>query len=197
MGYSLEDRNGFLGDFATNSGIIQLYKGAPRPLYEFLASGGTDNAELLSEVVASCRRIPRYTYIAELLRGANLPVIITDGVGYGKPEPIVRAISIRQPYAEMILRGIKRVEFRSRPTNLRERVHLYAALTPGALKDWKALRVSPGELRTGAIVGSVEIVDCKRSRIGGFEWLLAWPKRLRRPLKPRNQPQPGLWRPQF
>ena len=30
----------------------------------------------------------------------------------------MRALSIRQPYAELILRGIKPIEFRSRPTNL-------------------------------------------------------------------------------
>ena len=41
---------------------------------------------------------------------------------------IERAISIRQPYAELILRGKKKNEFRSRPTNIRERVYIYAAL---------------------------------------------------------------------
>ncbi len=28
----------------------------------------------------------------------------------------MRALSIRQPYAELILRGIKKIEYRSRPT---------------------------------------------------------------------------------
>ncbi|PYQ88659.1 MAG: hypothetical protein DMG02_17325 [Acidobacteria bacterium] len=36
----------------------------------------------------------------------------------GRP---TRAISIRQPYVELILRGKKTREFRSRPTNIRER----------------------------------------------------------------------------
>jgi len=31
----------------------------------------------------------------------------------------MRALSIRQPYAEQILRGIKRFEYRSRPTAIR------------------------------------------------------------------------------
>lgn len=43
----------------------------------------------------------------------------------------MRALSIRQPYAELILRGIKTAEFRSRRTNiLGERFYLYAAKGP-------------------------------------------------------------------
>ncbi len=41
-----------------------------------------------------------------------------------------RALSIRQPYAELILREIKIIEYRSRPTNIRERVYIYASQTP-------------------------------------------------------------------
>jgi len=41
---------------------------------------------------------------------------------------IMRALSIRQPYAELILRGIKTVELRSRSTTIiGERFYLYAA----------------------------------------------------------------------
>jgi len=40
----------------------------------------------------------------------------------------MRALSIRQPYAELILRGIKTVEFRSRSTNIiGERFYIYAS----------------------------------------------------------------------
>src|SRR4051812_36912977 len=39
----------------------------------------------------------------------------------------MRALSIRQPFAELILRGIKTAELRSRPTNiLGERFYIYA-----------------------------------------------------------------------
>ncbi|MCH8824803.1 MAG: ASCH domain-containing protein [Planctomycetes bacterium] len=34
----------------------------------------------------------------------------------------IRALSIRQPYAELILRGIKTIEYRSRPTRAWKRV---------------------------------------------------------------------------
>jgi hypothetical protein len=44
----------------------------------------------------------------------------------------VRALSILQPYAEMILRGIKTVEYRSRPTRIvGERFWIYAAKGSG------------------------------------------------------------------
>ena len=43
---------------------------------------------------------------------------------------IVRAISIRQPYAEQILRRLKREEFRSISTRIRERVWIYASERP-------------------------------------------------------------------
>ena len=40
----------------------------------------------------------------------------------------MRALSIRQPYAELILRGIKTVEYRSRPTRIvGERFYIYAS----------------------------------------------------------------------
>ena len=46
----------------------------------------------------------------------------------------MRALSIRQPYAELILRGIKTVEYRSRPTRvIGERFFIYAARSGG----WK------------------------------------------------------------
>ena len=40
----------------------------------------------------------------------------------------MRALSIRQPYAELILRGIKPIEFRSRRTSIiGERFYIYAS----------------------------------------------------------------------
>jgi hypothetical protein len=112
---------------------------------------------------------------------------------------IERAISIRQPYVEQILRGIKKIEYRSRPTTIRERVFLYASLTPGASpKDWTKVKKAPGELPTGLIVGTVEIVGCRfNAQDGCYHYVLRNPKRLRKPLTPLNQPQPVFWRPRF
>lgn len=44
--------------------------------------------------------------------------------------PIIGAISIRQPYVELILQGKKLKEFRSRRTHIRDRVYLYVSMTP-------------------------------------------------------------------
>ncbi|CAN5116489.1 hypothetical protein BH09BAC3_BH09BAC3_38260 [soil metagenome] len=42
----------------------------------------------------------------------------------------IRAISIRQPMAEMILRGIKKYEYRTTNFKLRERVYIFASVAP-------------------------------------------------------------------
>ena len=40
----------------------------------------------------------------------------------------MRALSIRQPFAELILRGTKRIEYRTRPTRIiGERFWIYAS----------------------------------------------------------------------
>ena len=108
-----------------------------------------------------------------------------------------RAISIRQPYVEQILRGTKRFEYRSRRTNIRERVYIYAGLRPGLESQWKKLKMSPGDLPTGKIVGTVEIADCRQLHSGEYAYRLLNPQRLTRARTPKNQPQPGFWIPRF
>jgi len=39
----------------------------------------------------------------------------------------MRAFSIRQSHAEAIMRGVKPIEYRSRVTEVRERVYIYAS----------------------------------------------------------------------
>jgi len=103
----------------------------------------------------------------------------------------MRALSIRQPYAELILRGVKTVECRSRPTRvLGERFYIYAAGRKwdgaGRARAWSrdlalpgrgepggppwmaelanALRLFPHELPTGVIVGTAVIERCEEVR---------------------------------
>jgi hypothetical protein len=99
------------------------------------------------------------------------------------------ALSIRQPYAELILRGIKTVEYRSRPTRIvGERFYIYASkkklpvasgqlpvtiwsedlATAGELPDWMAeLAEQVGMIEAGAllpmgvIVGTAEVARCE------------------------------------
>lgn len=41
--------------------------------------------------------------------------------------PITCALSIQQPFAELIMAGMKKFEYRSISTNIRERVYVYAS----------------------------------------------------------------------
>ena len=108
--------------------------------------------------------------------------------------PLLRALSIRQPYAEQILRGTKRIEYRTVPTNLRDRVYIYASLQAGDLRGFAQLGKLPGELPTGVLVGTVRIVNCT-GRPGDYRWHLADPRRLARPRKPSMHPQPVFFYP--
>ncbi len=88
----------------------------------------------------------------------------------------MRALSIRQPYAEQILRGTKKFEYRGRPTHIRERVYIYAAMNPGVAEAWEEIKMQPGDLPVGVLVGTVEIKDCM-GESGDYEWHLAKPER--------------------
>ena len=104
------------------------------------------------------------------------------------------ALSLRQPNAEQILRGRKKIEYRNMPTNKRERVYIYASLTPFEQHAWDEIGEEPGDLPTGVIVGTVEVVGCRKVR-GEYQWDLAKPIRLKRPLRPKNHPQPAWFYP--
>jgi hypothetical protein len=70
----------------------------------------------------------------------------------------MRALSIRQPYPELILRGIKTVELRSISTMIAgERFYIYAAKAKAKRPMWSNdLRVATPRrwmLPTGVIVG--------------------------------------------
>src|SRR5258706_3370772 len=131
----------------------------------------------------------------------------------------MRAFSIRQPYAELLLREIKTVEYRSRSTRIiGERFHIYASLKRArvgsdiwsrdlgmpsdALPRWMielAEQVGMIEagalLPTGVIVGSAVIERVTPPDAGDaaklFRWHLVDVERAKRFRKPRGHPQPG------
>jgi len=103
------------------------------------------------------------------------------------------ALSVRQPFAEQIMRGTKRIEYRSIPTRIRGRVYIYASKLP-KIDAFREMGFEPGAFPTGVIVGSVEIADCVEKRFE-YEWKLANPKRLRVPIKPETHPQPVWFKP--
>lgn len=136
----------------------------------------------------------------------------------------MRALSIRQPFAELILRGIKTVEYRTRPTRIiGERFYVYAskgraATRHGAAKAkaWSTDLVMPGDrlpkwmlelaeqirmvepgalLPTGMIVGSAMIDRVIDGGDGFFHWHLVGVERVERLRKPNRHPQPVWFRP--
>ncbi len=96
----------------------------------------------------------------------------------------IRAISIKQTFAELILLGKKKFEFRSMSTSIRGRVYIYASLKPRPEQElwWKQQGV--------LIVGSVEIVGCRGNKRDRYAYVLKNPARLRKPMKPRNHAPP-------
>jgi predicted RNA-binding protein with PUA-like domain len=124
-----------------------------------------------------------------------------------------RALSVRQPWAELIIRGDKTIEARTIRTNIRERVYIYASLGDVGLGDQIRVRrdydLDIGSLARGVLVGSVEIVGCRQltvrdSRAAAFPvqpdneyfaWLLASPERAGKLVKPKRHPQPVFFTP--
>ena len=107
----------------------------------------------------------------------------------------MRALSIRQPYAELILRGIKRIEYRSRPTKIiGERFYIYASRKWAGVNGHDAGDIAPGDAPTGVIVGTATITRCVKDN-GHYEWHLSNVKRLPKPRKPKRTPQPVWFRP--
>ena len=133
----------------------------------------------------------------------------------------MRALSIRQPYAELILRGIKTAELRSISTTIvGERFYIYASkgrATKGIWSDdlrvgtppaWmielaeQVKMIEPGEqggLPTGVIVGSAVIERVTPPDPGDaaalFRWHLVDVRRARKLRKPTGHPQPVWFRP--
>ena len=109
---------------------------------------------------------------------------------------VKRAISVRQPYAELIMEGEKNKEFRSIPTNIRERIFIYASNTLEKSEDYSnSSGVAMNDLPRGLLVGTVEIAGCEGSKEEGYAWILENPIRLKEPVKPVKKPQPVWFNP--
>jgi|GEM_PF-4470538 len=78
------------------------------------------------------------------------------------------ALAIQQPWAELILRGIKTLEIRSQPTRQRGTILLYASkrvsALPAAHAAVRRLDLDIESLPRGKVVGSVDLIDCRLAR---------------------------------
>jgi len=100
----------------------------------------------------------------------------------------MKCLSVRQPWAWLIVHGHKDIENRSWVTKYRGRILIHAPLTFN-LKAWLyvrttfseiALPTSQGDFATGAIIGSIILVDIVQESTspwyeGRYGWVLADP----------------------
>lgn len=107
----------------------------------------------------------------------------------------LRALSVRQPWAWLIVNGYKDVENRSRATKYRGPLLIHAGLSRANLSDEKLEAFErrygvklPREYEQGGIVGVVDVAECndRPNSIwhdhGWSGWVLAKPRRL--PFRP-------------
>ncbi len=115
----------------------------------------------------------------------------------------IKALSFRQPWAELILQGRKTMDLRTYNTRHRGRILIHAAQTVES-EACRSHDIDPSAVTAGAFVGSVTVVDVvplteelyaatRDQHLGGrhfqpgmFGWVLADPMRLPQPI-----PAPG------
>lgn len=113
----------------------------------------------------------------------------------------MKAITIKQPWASLIVSGLKDIENRSWKTNFRGRVLIHAGETVSK-NGWREMNQRQidvaastkmmgaifNELPFGAIIGSVEIVGCVQNHPsiwaekGAWNWVLANPVMFPEPI---------------
>lgn len=72
----------------------------------------------------------------------------------------MKALTIRQPWATLIMLGVKRYEFRSWKTNFRGEVLIHAGKGIDKEAVERLKKYLPDELPLGKILGKVNIADC-------------------------------------
>ena len=114
----------------------------------------------------------------------------------------MKAITIKQPWASLIVEEIKDVENRTWRTNFRGRILIHAAAKPASIKIeiegqatckeitiLSTLNRAEEDNLFGCIIGSVEIVDCVQNHPsiwaekGVWNWLLQNPIKFDVPIK--------------
>ncbi len=126
------------------------------------------------------------------------------------PDPNIIALGVRQPWVELILRGIKTLEIRSQDTRVRGTIYLYASKKfselQAAIDVAQTHELDCPALPVGLLVGSVEIAStrpatAKDTRLScvpatllkqQFAWELRNPQRFAQPHAVRFLPY-GVW----
>ena len=117
-------------------------------------------------------------------------------------KPSIKALTIRQPWAELILRGRKPFELRSWRTDYRWSLVIHSAMKIDAGDAWQ-LGLNPENLITGAFVGVAVLSDVRpftredarllsQRHAGGnwysklYSWVLKKPRRIS-PIKAKGR----------
>lgn len=79
MSWFLDDKNGYLGDFATYQGVRDMRALNIDSLNEFLHNG-VARSSLINRLVEDLKAEPSLAYLAKLLNKAEPPVMLSDGV---------------------------------------------------------------------------------------------------------------------
>lgn len=93
----------------------------------------------------------------------------------------MKALSVKQPFANWLVEGIKNAEHRTRDTYFRGRIAIHASLIEDkefmeeyGLVKWKFVR--------GAIVGTVEIFDTIKYSNNSYAWKVRHPVKFQNPV---------------
>lgn len=114
----------------------------------------------------------------------------------------MRALTVRQPWAELIMAGRKPYELRGRPTNIRGRIWIHAGQTVER-SEAELAGLDHTTLTRGALVGTLELIGCspftpemademRHSRAYFGDWepdLFAWEV-----VRPRRIDEPVPWK---
>jgi hypothetical protein len=129
----------------------------------------------------------------------QLTATLTDARGLGKNRSAdgrIRALNVRQPYAEAIMRGQRPFHCYGTATPTRGRIYIYASHsrpTPEEEADVLGARgmedVDCDALPHRMILGTVELYDCVAEASGKYRWCLRAPERFKRVRAPKNRPQ--------
>lgn len=121
----------------------------------------------------------------------------------------MKALTVRQPWAHLIMAGLKDVENRSRRTHYRGRIAIHVSLKPS--RSWVVSHPDPlpwdfldaaerawmENHNAGHIIGTIELADCVQDSSSPWafaehwHWVLARPELLEFPVPAKGKL--GLW----
>ena len=120
------------------------------------------------------------------------------------------ALAVQQPWAELILRGVKTLEIRSQPTQVRGTIYVYVSKRtsrlPAAHTAAATWKLDVPSLTLGRLLGTVDLLGCRPAvradhqaacvpaqlLIGRFAYELGNPRRMSAPRAVTFLPY-GVW----